>query len=318
MRIGFTIHGSRYPDLVWNQCDSSMGRHGDITFTPWDFGADHILCIGLPTDGQRNPKPARLPSLLAKATGRYAYQRARTAFAALGRHKRDVTVFFFEPPDHIDQGYLDAAAEFSSAVFAPDPRAPRPMRMPAAWHVHADLPALGVLQPPGKDADLVCITSGRTSHPGHRDRMDFIGKLRRAGVPLALFGRGLPASLTPRGELWAKQAALFPARFALAIENFSAGDQYVSEKLFDPLLTWTLPLYHGPRAPESILPAGSFIRLPDLAEGGEACVRALLADAGAYERAIEPMREARRRVLGELRLVEWFRRQRIPEILSAR
>ncbi len=318
MRIGFTIHGSRYPDMVWNQCDGPLGAHGNLVFAPWDFAADHVLCIGLPTDGHRRPKPSAAGSLVAKVAGRHAYARARAAFRAIGRSRRDVTVFLMEPPDHIDQGYLDAAAECSDAVFAPDTRAPRPGRLPATWHVHRDLATLRALAPPAKPAGLVCVTSGRTSHPGHRARMEFLARLRAAGVPLALFGRGIPAALAPGGELWAKEAALAPARLTLAIENYSEGDLYVSEKLFDPLLLWSLPLYFGPRAAEAMLPAGSFVRLPDLGDSGVACVRAALADADVYTRALPALAAARHAALGPLRIVEWFRGVRLPEVLAGR
>lgn len=333
MKIGFAVWSTRFPDLVWNQCDGALGRHGDLTFEPWDFRADHVLCLGLPIDERRNPRPARLPGLLAKGLGRYGLERARAAFRAIGRNRRDVTVLFLEPPDNLDEGYLAAAREFADGVFAPDARAPRPIRLPSFWLLHASVDRLAAMPPPTKSVELAWITSGRRSIAGHVARLDFAARLRRAldgrsetegrdappgaSPRLALFGQGLDATLGSRGGLTAKEPALMPARFALGIENYAAGDLYVSEKLFDPLLAWCLPLYFGPGAPEKILPPGSFIRLPDLGERGIECVRRALDEPGLYERSLPAIAEARRRIIGDLRTVEWFRRERLAEIGGA-
>jgi hypothetical protein len=170
------------------------------------------------------------------------------------------------------------------------------------------------LLPPEKVQTLVAISSGKAETPGHRERLGFLALLRRAGVPLALFGRGLPLELGALGELRSKSTALLPAMFTLAIENHSEGELYVSEKAWDPLLCWSLPLYHGPRAIDAMVPPGSFIRLPDLQDAGVDAVRAALAGGAELWRSrLDAIAEARRRVLGDLRMVEWVRRTLVPE-----
>jgi len=41
-------------------------------------------------------------------------------------------------------------------------------------------------------------------------------------------------------------------------------DLYVTEKLWDALLAWCLPIYYGGKAAYWLLPDGSFLRLPSL------------------------------------------------------
>ncbi len=107
------------------------------------------------------------------------------------------------------------------------------------------------------------------------------------------------------GEL---DRVLRPARFVLALENYARGDCYVTEKMWDPLLSWSLPLYFGSRAADRVIPTEAFVRLPDLADAGVACVRGALAHPEWWDDRLDAMAEARRRILGELRMVEWIRR----------
>ena len=181
------------------------------------------------------------------------------------------------------------------------------------WTFEDDLETLRTAAPPRKDLPIAAINAGRPPGKGllagHEKRLAFFAALKAAGVPLELFGRGLPADLNPRGVLASKASVLRPARFALCIENFHSGDQYITEKLWDALLCWCLPLYYGPTAADRLLPPESFVRLPDLGEAGVRAVRDALADPGLWGRRLSAIAEARRRCLGDLRLVEWARRE---------
>ena len=83
----------------------------------------------------------------------------------------------------------------------------------------------------------------------------------------------------------------------------------MTEKLWDPLVCWSLPIYFGSRAADKLIPPEAFIRLPDLGERGVRTVQEALADPGIWNRRLEAMAEARRRAMGELRLVEWLARE---------
>jgi hypothetical protein len=172
-----------------------------------------------------------------------------------------------------------------------------------------DVHALRAEAPPvSKPVPLAVVTSGRNVLPGHARRLRFLERLRAAGVPFNLYGRGLPAHLEPRGPIQSKGTAYRPARFVLALENHAEGDCYVTEKLWDPLLTWSVPLYHGSTAADRVLPPDAYIRLPDLEEAGVDTVREAIARPTGWDERLEAIGEARRRILGDLRMVEWLRR----------
>jgi len=300
------------PDDVWNQCDGPLGEHADLRFVPGDARADHVLCLGLPISPSGEPRHRGWARRISRWRGTYELDRARVAFRALGRSKQDVTVLFLEPASNIPPQYYDAAREFADRVHAPDPRAPIPTRLPAWWWVDEPIGSLRAELPPDescKPVPIVAITSGKSDLPGHAERLNFLRTLRVQGAPLPLFGRGLPRDLAPHHGVRAKSLVLRPARFALVMENDASGDLYASEKLWDALLSWCLPLYHGSRAMDGMVPPEAVVRVPDLGSRGVQAVRETLTNSSLWRERLPFIAEARRRILGELRLVEWARRE---------
>ena len=177
------------------------------------------------------------------------------------------------------------------------------------WNVSGHVTTLRTDPPKKEHATLVAVTSGKLHLPGHKERMVFFQALLASGVDLRLFGHNLPMALNPGGKLMDKGSILRPARFALAIENHALGDLYVTEKIWDPLLCWCLPLYYGSGAAEKMIPPEAFVRLPDLGPRGIETVKQTLADPNLWERRLDAIAEARRRILGPLRLVEWMAKQ---------
>lgn len=106
-----------------------------------------------------------------------------------------------------------------------------------------------------------------------------------------------------------KSNVLLPSRCALVVENFSSGGQYVSEKLWDALACWCLPLYYGSGAIAQLIPEDSYVRIPDLGDNGVRLVTEVMRDTGLWRRRLSAIAEARRRMLGELRIVEWLSRE---------
>ena len=78
-----------------------------------------------------------------------------------------------------------------------------------------------------------------------------------------VYGRGWPKELPNyRGVCISKVDVLRTYRYALVFEN-QRQPGYVTEKLLDPFVTGTVPLYHGaPDAPQE-LPAGMFVPFAD-------------------------------------------------------
>lgn len=303
-------------DLLWNQCDGPLGRHGDLQLCRNDRDAPHALVINWPA--RAGPGGSRR----AGGWKRYVYKalrrpttplRVREGYRWLDRPRERTWALMYEPPSLVPDWLYDFTREHCERVYGPDDRATHPIVLPAMWTIEMDAPLLRALRPPDKPVPLVGVNAGRPAGKrlvaGHMVRLDFFARLRSARVPLELFGRGLPPSLGAVGSIASKLSALMPARFALVIENDDREDRYVTEKLWDALLCWCLPLYFGPRAPERLLPPGSFVRLPDLREGGVEAVRDCLARRHLWEDSLGAIAEARGRTLGELRMVEWLSRE---------
>jgi len=315
--VGLFVLRTFFADMLWNQCDRPGGLHRGFRVVSGDRRADHILCIGPPVMPDGSPKVARMRRRITKWRGTYERVKAEHWFGSLGREPEDVTVLFYEPPTVVPDEWYDAAKRFAARVYGPDDRALSRLILPSYWTIDEQVDRLRGEPPGEKSRGLCAITSGTTWLAGHRERMGFIADLRAKGVPFDLYGRGLPVELGPLGAVRSKSMALRPSRLALVIENHADGDEYVTEKLWDALLCWCLPLYIGPSAPERIIPEQAIVRIPGYGADGVEAVRAAMADDGLWESRFGAIAEARRRALGELRIVEWLSRE-VPGLGAGR
>jgi hypothetical protein len=199
-----------------------------------------------------------------------------------------------EPPirhyNWLRQGY-----PIFGRVFGPDPLLCRDTRHSwqhgcLPWHVDKSYEecSSGVFE--DKPVDLTWITSNAGSHPGHKKRMRFLERLKEAEVPLRLYGRGFDF-------IQDKWDALAPARYGLAIENFS-GPHYWTEKVADCFLAGTFPLYWGCTNLADYFPAESFEWIDIDDPKAPLRVAEILRSRLAEERR-EAILEARSRVLEE-------------------
>jgi hypothetical protein len=161
------------------------------------------------------------------------------------------------------------------------------------------------MEPPEKIRPCSWITSGISRTANHRQRLEFIRLLQSRQLKFDLYGRGLPSWAHSAGELSNKWYAMAPYYYNLAIENYANNDWYVSEKLWDSLLTWCLPIYYGGSAADKLLPPGSFLRLPSLDEKGLAYIQEVTATPDAWYAAKDAIAEARQIILHKLNLLEW-------------
>lgn len=309
------------PESVLRLCERVVDGEGlerlpdgrTLRVRPHDRAADQVLSFQLPVWPKHAGKMPWWKRRWARLTGSYKAWKTDLAFEWLSTPRERTTLLMYEP-EPIAEPFLAPGARYASRVFAPSAGASRreratPLRLPSWWSIGAPLDELRREQPANETRPLVVVSSGKSALPGHRERLAFLGRLRRAGVPFDLFGRGLPESLRPLGAVADKGEVLRGARFTLAIENHAAGDLYVSEKLWDPLICWSVPLYYGPRAADALVPGDSFIRIPDLGEAGVRAVQAALGDADARRRRLEAIAAARASALGELRLMAWASRE---------
>lgn len=164
------------------------------------------------------------------------------------------------------------------------------------WAVNRDYDFLKSSPPPDKTRHLSWITSNLRRLRGHRRRMTFLESLR-ASVDFDLFGRGF----TPIDDKW---DGLAPYRYSLAVENFR-GPYYWTEKIIDPLLAWTMPIYYGCTNLDRYLPRGSFVAIDIDDPGAPRKVRETIG-SDLCDRNRDAIAEARRLILDRYQLLPFL------------
>ncbi|MCP6762694.1 MAG: glycosyltransferase family 10 [Fischerella sp. CENA71] len=197
------------------------------------------------------------------------------------------------------------AQKYCGYVSGPDDFAPTPDYMPAIWYHANSFRDLNEMPPPAKTSNCSWITSGINRTANHRQRLDFLKSLQNSGIIVDFYGRDLPNWVKSSGELSNKWYGMAPYYYNLAIENYSGNNWYVSEKLWDALLAWCLPIYYGGSAADKLLPPGSFLRLPSLDEKGIAYIQEVIASPDAWYIQKEAIAEARQVILHKLNLLNW-------------
>lgn len=151
-----------------------------------------------------------------------------------------------------------------------------------------------------KKISTVC-SNKRQGHTIHRLRYDFT-KLMEERIPeLERFGRGFRWIDT-------KAEAIDDYEFHVAIENHYAPHVW-TEKLADTFLGYAVPIYYGCPNVYEYFPKESII-LIDLCdfEGSIQKIKEIIATPGEYERRLEAVKEARRRVIEEYNLLAMINR----------
>lgn len=140
----------------------------------------------------------------------------------------------------------------------------------------------------------VC-SSKQQAHTLHSLRYDFTQRLKAEVPELEVFGHGVRF-------IEKKADALDSYKFHLAIENHVALHHW-TEKLADAFLGYTVPIYFGCPNVFDYFPKESVI-LIDINdfEGSLKTIRKALTTPGEYERRLEAVKEARRRVIEEYNL----------------
>lgn len=223
--------------------------------------------------------------------------------------KERIIYLLREPPldevvERNKQNYQQAQ-NYCGYVSGPDDFAPTPDYMPAIWYHGNSFRELNEMPPPEKVAACSWITSGINRTANHRQRLQFMQSLQAKEIKFDLYGRNLPTWAKTSGEMSNKWHSMAPYYYNLAIENYADNNWYVSEKLWDALLAWCLPIYYGGSAADKLLPPGSFLRLPSLDEKGIAYIQEVTATPDAWYSAKEAIAEARQIILHKLNLLNW-------------
>jgi hypothetical protein len=224
---------------------------------------------------------------------------------------KDRSIYLLREPPleeilHKNKINYETAKAYCSYISGPDDVAPTPDYMPAIWYHANSFRELEQMPVPDKIKGCSWITSGINRTENHRKRLAFLQQLQQTELNVDLYGRGLPGGARSNGELKNKWYGMAPYYYNLAIENYADNDWYVSEKLWDSLLAWCLPIYYGGSAADRLLPSGSFLRLPSLDEKGVAYIREVIASPEAWYQAKDAIAEARQIILHKLNLLNWL------------
>lgn len=148
---------------------------------------------------------------------------------------------------------------------------------PGEWWITNSYDQLMALQPPIKNNRLLCVCTGHTHTPMYRQRLTFLEEYCTKHKDLVLYGRpqenyvtrtkllpyykGALGNKHPDGtkgeHLVGKEEVLLNSRYSL---EFDVGPtiNYFSERFYDALLLWAMPIYFGSNNVHNFMPAGSF------------------------------------------------------------
>ncbi|WP_414545666.1 glycosyltransferase family 10 domain-containing protein [Nostoc sp. CCY0012] len=292
-------------DWLWQQTPHQFGIWDNIQMQALASKPDFLLMYQFDF-----PKPPSQKSWLDNLRKRQQKPQLNIDSLLRGVSKERIIYLLREPPltevvDRNKRNYQDAQ-KYSGYVSGPDDFAPVPDYMPAIWYHNNSFRELNEMPPPEKVATCSWITSGINRTANHRQRLDFLQSLQSSDIKFDLYGRDLPNWARKSGELGNKWYGMAPYYYNLSIENYADNNWYVSEKLWDALLAWCLPIYYGGPAADKLLPPGSFLRLPSLDEKGIAYIQEVTATPDAWYAAKDAIAEARQIILHKLNLLNWL------------
>jgi hypothetical protein len=295
-------------DWLWHQAKQPFGHWDNICIQANAKDPDFLLMYNF-HDFAVLPEKHWNPLRNKRRTDRYLQQQINLK-SRLQNISPDRTVFLLrEPPltEVLQQNisYYNQAKPYAAYISGPDDYAPQPAYMPAIWYLSNSFEELDQLPPPTKQRSCSWITSGIARTANHRDRLRFLKLIHESKVECDFYGRGLP-TWAQAGFLNNKWYGMAPYYYNLTIENYTDNDWYVSEKLWDSLLSWCLPIYYGGSAADKLLPPGSFLRLPSMDEKGLQYIREMTATPDAWYEAKDAIAEARQVILHKLNLMNWM------------
>lgn len=300
--------GANQCDWLWQQTPHPFGVWGNIQMQAKASKPDFLLLYNFA--GLRRVSQKKFGIFKQKQEVKEVpYSQEEMEPLLRGVPKERIIFLWREPPlaeiAKLNIACYEWAKEYCGYISSPDDAAPTPDYMPAIWYLANSFRDLNDMPPPEKISTCSWITSGVNRSANHRHRLEFLKLLQSNQIQFDLYGRGLPDWTQSSGELVNKWYSMAPYYYNLAIENYADNDWYVSEKLWDALLAWCLPIYYGGPAADKLLPPGSFLRLPSLDEKGLAYIQEVTATPDAWHAAKDAIAEARQIILHKLNLMEW-------------
>ena len=165
------------------------------------------------------------------------------------------------------------------------------------WFYGKDYDSIVAVTHPNKTKKISTVCSNKQQgHTIHKLRYEFTKIMEKRIPELERFGRGFKWIET-------KAEALDDYEFHVAIENQFAPHVW-TEKLADAFLGFTVPIYFGCPNVYDYFPKESLIQIDIYdTEGSIAKIKKIIATEGEYERRLDAVKEARRRVIEEYNLL---------------
>ena len=190
------------------------------------------------------------------------------------------------------------------------------------WWLNYDYDYLKNLQPPTKTKNLGCIMSNADSQNYHKLRLNWLQRFTdKPNLDFDLHGRLVPRTENMKkyykgecGSMDARGSASSGGNDHMSgkedvysnhkymIEFDAVGENYFSERVFDCLLMWCMPIYWGGKNLHKYLPKESFKYL-NIEGAGEDVLAIVNSDL--YEKALPYIKKAREILLDELQI--WAR-----------
>ena len=204
------------------------------------------------------------------------------------------------------------------------------------WWLKANYDELSHLQPQNKTKDLSCILSNTRVFDYHRKRIDFMASFcKKYQTRVDLYGRiaigeeensllhsykgqvGVSVANPNYEKLYwhGKRQAFEPYRYSLGFDmgkspEMGICENYWSERFFDSMLLWTMPIYYGGTNIHKYLPENSF-RYIDLFNPNHTPEYVInIIESDFREKHIKDLTEAR-----HLLLNKWQIWPRIQEVI---
>lgn len=145
---------------------------------------------------------------------------------------------------------------------------------------------------PRKTKLISVVSSNKSFTAEHRARLDFVAKLKAEfGDKIDVFGRGIV-------DFADKRDVLDAYKYHISIENCSIED-YWTEKISDPYLTLTFPIYHGCKNISDYFSEDSFVKINIYNTDESIEIIRNVINSNIAEQSREHLLEARRRVMHE-------------------
>jgi hypothetical protein len=292
-------------DWLWKQTPHHFGIWGNIQMLATAEKPDFLLLyqFNFPQPQAKTPWWQNLVKKQSNSTSEIP--------SLLKKFSKEKTIYLLREPPlpeviERNQANYQVASQYCGYISGPDNFAPNPDYMPAIWYVNNSFQELSAGNIPEKQKRCSWITSGISRTENHRQRLAFLKLLQENKLDFDLYGRRLPNWANSLGTVDNKWNAMAPYYYNLAIENYADNELYVSEKLWDAILSWCLPIYYGGSAADKLLPPGSFLRLPSLDEEGLVYLKEVTKNLDAWYEAKDKIAEARQIILHKLNLLEWL------------